>query len=112
MKDNLVYLRDILDSIGKIESFFADISFEDFQNDEKTQNAVEFKLANIGEAANRISEEFKKQNSRIVWRDIISMRNFLIHDYSRVDPEKIWETFRQDLPKLKTQIEKMIDENF
>ncbi len=112
MKDNSVYLRDILESIEKIESFFAGASFADFEKDEKTQNAVEFKLANIGEAANRISEELKEQNPQIVWRDIISMRNFLIHDYSRIDAEKIWETFQQDLPKLKIQVEKILVENF
>jgi len=36
------------------------------------------------------------------------MRNFLIHDYSRIDAEKIWETYQNDLPKLKMQIEEIL----
>jgi len=65
MKDNSIYLRDILESIEKIESFFAGVLFADFEKDEKTQNAVEFRLANIGEAANRISEELKEKNRKL-----------------------------------------------
>ena len=108
MKDSSIHFRDILESIEKINGYLTGMSFVDFEKDEKTQNAVEFKLANIGEAANRISAELKEQNPQVVWRDIVSMRNFLIHDYLRIDAEKIWATCRNDLPKLKTQIEEII----
>lgn len=54
----------------------------------------------LGEAANRVSEPGRRMNSQIAWRDIISMRNMIIHGYDTVDLDILWQTVQEDLPDL------------
>jgi uncharacterized protein with HEPN domain len=68
------------------------------------QDAVMHQIQIIGEAANRLSSSFKERSSPIPWRDIIGMRNKLVHDYMGVDLEAVWETARKDIPVLKNAL--------
>ncbi len=103
-----VYLKHILDSILQIETFIEGFTFESFSSDRRTIGAVIRELAVIGEAANNVSKSFQKENSQIPWSKIISMRNFLIHEYFGLDYPTIWKTCQNSLPKLKEQIKKLI----
>lgn len=62
----------------------------------------------IGEAANKISLELRNLNPQIPWRDMIDMRNVLIHEYFGVIPETVWKTCQQNLPKLKEEIDLLL----
>lgn len=61
----------------------------------------------IGEASKNFSPEFKEKTYEIPWRDIVGMRNKLIHDYFDVDIEAVWKTVLEDLPFLKKEFLKM-----
>lgn len=107
--EDKVYLKHILEAISKIESYIKDYSFEDFSKDNKTIDAVARELGIIGEAANNVSKLFQEGNSQIPWSKIISMRNFLIHQYFGIDKQTIWQTCRNNLPELKKQIEETLE---
>jgi uncharacterized protein with HEPN domain len=62
----------------------------------------------MGEAARRLSEETRLEIPEIPWRQIISMRNRLIHGYDDVDLVIVWETIQNDLPPLIAQLEKVV----
>ncbi len=62
----------------------------------------------IGEAANRISETLLKDYPEMKWKEIISMRNIIVHEYFGIDPEEIWNTIQYDIPELKQLVLKMI----
>lgn len=79
------YIEDILDSINSIEKFTEGYSYENFIEDEKTYEAVIRKFGIIGEACNKISNETKEKYPDIHWREIIGMRNKIIHNYFGVD---------------------------
>ncbi|KAB8315524.1 DUF86 domain-containing protein [Tolypothrix campylonemoides VB511288] len=64
----------------------------------------------MGEAANHISEPCKAKYSKIPWRQIIGMRNRLIHAYFDVDLDIIWQVITQDLGSLLIEVEKAIKE--
>lgn len=64
----------------------------------------------LGEAARHIPEEIVLQYPQVPWKDMIGMRNVLIHDYLDVDLESIWLTVRGDLPEAEREIKKMIRE--
>jgi len=102
-KDNFIYLKHILESILAIEEYTKGLSYENFisPNNKKTQDAVIRNFEIIGEAVNNLSEEYMVQHSTVSWKEIIEMRNLLIHEYFGVDLEILWNTIQQDIPKLK-----------
>ena len=62
----------------------------------------------IGEATSKISDKIKTKYFRVLWIDIIGMRNHLIHAYFDVDLDVVWNTVTHDLPFLVTELEKII----
>jgi uncharacterized protein with HEPN domain len=63
----------------------------------------------IGEAARGISQEFRDAYPDIAWKNMVGMRDRLIHGYFDVDLDVVWETVIEDLPPLITHLEKIID---
>lgn len=110
MKSDQIYLKHIRDSIQDIGEAINEISFESFANNKIILKAVVRDLEIIGEVSNKLSQEFRDSNSHIPWRDMVDMRNILIHEYFGVIPESVWKTCRIDLPKLKKNIERLIVE--
>ncbi|MBI4036188.1 DUF86 domain-containing protein [Candidatus Daviesbacteria bacterium] len=105
-----LYLQDILTSILRIEDYTKDFSLNDLENDWKTIDAVVRNLEILGEAARNIPEEAAEKYSDIPWGKMVSMRNKIIHEYFGVDLDILWKTIKEDLPVLKQQIEKIIQE--
>ncbi len=103
MKTDLVYLRHIMDSILKIESYISS-GREAFMRESHWQDAVIRQLEIIGEATKKLSEDVRSQHTEIPWRRIAGMRDVLIHDYMGVDLEAVWEVTQKDLPGLKSKI--------
>ena len=102
MKDSLNYIKHILEAIEKIESYIDGVNFEDFSNNSMLFDAVVRELEIIGEAANRITEEFQKEHANVPWRKVIGMRNKLIHEYFEVNKKVVWLTCKEDLFELKS----------
>lgn len=102
-----LYLEDMLAAMRKIFKYVKGQTFDSFGKDAKTIDAVVRNLEIIGEAANNIPIEFKKQNREIPWAQIVGMRNKVIHEYFGVDLEILWQTIQADLPELESQIERL-----
>lgn len=108
-KDNIIYLKHILEAINNIEEFVKDISdLNDFIKDKKTKDAVLRNFEIIGEAAKNLDGEFINSNTQVEWSEIKGMRDFIIHEYFGVDLEIVWETIKKDLPPFKKEIEKLL----
>ena len=103
-KDPLVYIDDIRDSIEAIKRYTAGLTKEDFFSSTEKQDAVYRRLEVIGEAANRLPDEFRNQYSLIPWHKIVGMRNVLIHEYDSIDLDRVWETIQRDIPTLEKHI--------
>lgn len=104
------YLDDILDSILKIEQFTEEMDFIQFEDDAKTSYAVIRAFEIIGEATKEISNEVKDKYTDLPWKEMAGMRDKLIHAYFGVNLEVVWKTIQQDIPLLKTLIQKVINE--
>lgn len=89
-KPNLL-IEDMMDSSNKILQYTSGMSFEEFTNDSKTIDAVIRNFEIIGEAANRLPEEFKQEYSGIDWRKLRGFRNRIVHDYMGIDYSIVWE---------------------
>ncbi len=107
MKDNLAYLRHVLEAIDKINNYLNGFDFEKFSKNNLVFDGVVRELEIIGEAANKISDEFQEAHQEIPWRQMTGIRNMLIHEYFDIDQKIIWDTCQKDLPELKETIEKL-----
>lgn len=102
------YLLDILIAARKVLRYVQGISWDTFQSDTLLQDAVMRNLQIIGEAAQRVSKELKEKHPEIAWAPMAGMRNRLVHEYFRIDLEKVWETVRDNIPSLLSEIEPLV----
>lgn len=106
-RSDQVYIADIKESVEIILDYAKDKSEYDFTQNMMLQDAVIRRFEIIGEAAGKLSDQFKNQNSGIQWGLIKAMRNKLIHEYFGISAKTIYATIRVDLPILKEQLEKL-----
>jgi len=112
-KNDLLYLLNILEYIGKIAKYTektndAEELFE--LNDQMNLNASLTLLANIGENVSKITEKLKREYSNIEWQQIKNFRNKIVHDYVGIDLAIVYEIITGDLKTLKPEFEKIIKE--
>ena len=106
--EDKIRLRHILDEANAAIKFTEGFSLENFTGDSKTLHAVIRAIEVIGEAAAKISKEYKDLHSDIPWTDIVGMRNHLVHVYFDIDAETIWKTVKIDIPLLIQMIEPLL----
>lgn len=94
------YLADILTAATDARAFVEAISFEDFLANKEKQYAVLRAMEIIGEAAGRIPPEWRARYADLPWREMVGMRNIVIHHYFGVDEAVVWRTIQEDLPPL------------
>jgi len=73
-----------------------------------TQDAVIRNFEIIGEAAKRVPETYRKRHLQIPWRLMAGFRDVLIHAYEGVDLKRVWRIAREDLPRVKAAVEKIL----
>ncbi len=86
-------------------------SVDDYRNDLMLRSAIERNFEIIGEAVNRLAKHDPKIAERLGdYPRIIAFRNILIHGYDVVDRENVWKVIKENLPSLKEQVEKLLEE--
>jgi uncharacterized protein with HEPN domain len=75
-----------------------------YDSDEMLRLAAEALTHRIGEAAGRLSQSFQADHADVPWRAIRGMRNVVAHEYGRVDHAIMWNTLRDDLPRLASSL--------
>lgn len=108
-KDPAIFLQHILESIQAIEEYTKGFSEESFLRDRRTQDAVVRRLEIIGEAVRKLPGATKDLASDAAWRQIIAMRNILIHEYFGVDLKLVWRVVEKDLPVFKQHVEALLN---
>ena len=109
MRDDREWLLDILDAIEKIEKY-SSRGRQAFEEDELIQNWMLHQLQIIGEALRCISNDFRREHSDIPWKEIIGMRNILVHRYFDLDEDLVWKAIMRDLPDLKEKVRLAFEE--
>lgn len=103
-REPALLVEDIIDSANKIIEYTADLSFQEFIADSKTIDAVIRNFEIIGEAANRLPEDFRELHPNIDWHRIRGFRNRIIHHYFGIDYSIVWEIKESFLPHLITTL--------
>ena len=109
MRDDRVYLLDILEAIERIEKYTAQ-GREAFEVDELIQTWVVHHIQIIGEATRKLSQDLRIHYSEVPWTQIMAMRNILVHDYFRIDLDEVWLVIEGDIPVLKERVEFILKE--
>ena len=104
------YLRDILEASQKAMQFVEGMSYETFKSDDKTQYAVVRALTVIGEAAKKIPKSVQNRFPDVPWKLMAGMRDIVVHEYFRVDLERVFETVHRDLPPVDRAIARILTE--
>ncbi len=99
-------IDDIIEAIDKIERYTRGIDFDEWQQDEKTVDAVIRNIEVIGEASSHLPIEIQEQYKDIPWSMMKGIRNIVAHEYFGIDLEIIWKTVKEDLPVLKELLRK------
>ncbi len=104
----LDYVEDILDEMKKAEILLEDVTYEQFEADFRINYALVRTLEIIGEAAKRLPDSVRQRYPDIPWRGMAGMRDRVIHGYDRVDLQVVWDVVKQDIPRIKPQIEQIL----
>ncbi len=110
MRDDRAFLLHIRDALREAREFVEGEDYESFLENRMVQNAVMRSFEVAGEAARRVSPEFREAHPEVPWRLMGDFRNKLIHGYFALDLEVIWKTAIEDAPMLLARIEGLVEE--
>lgn len=100
MRPDDILLVDMLLAAREAMAFLAETSWDAFRLDRMRQLAVIKSIEVIGEAASRVSTEFRDTHPELPWPEVVGMRHRLVHGYFEVNIASVWQTAIEDLPGL------------
>lgn len=106
--DDATRLRHMLDAASEALDFAEGKEQSVIHDNGMLYHAIKDCLSIIGEAAFRISKNYRDAHPEIDWRDLIRLRNELVHDYFIVDPDAMWTTVTDRLPQLVTSLQPLV----
>ena len=102
------YLWDMLSAARKVVASLQGLTLVDYAADEDLRLTVERRIEIIGEAARRVSQEFRDKHPEIPWKSMMAQRNVLAHEYDEIDNERIWQVAVERLPQLIKQLQPLL----
>ena len=102
------YLLDALIAGRRVARYTQGVSWDSFREQGVLQDAVLHNVQIVGEAVRKVSAEFRAAHPEIPWERIVGLRHRLVHDYFRIDLEKVWAACQEDLPLLMQQFELLV----
>jgi uncharacterized protein with HEPN domain len=102
-------LEDILKSIGFVKQYAEGVTFDEFIKDTMRYFAIMKNVEIIGEAANMLTRNFRETHNELPWRQIVRMRNVLVHGYANISDIHLWQTVTEDLPPMEKIIRQYIN---
>ena len=107
-KDELVYVGHMLDKAQEALSLVRGRTRQDYDSDSVLRLALTHLIQVIGEAARRVSSQFREKHQQIPWEAISGMRSKIVHDYMNVDEDIVWDSVTQELQPLIDELRKIV----
>lgn len=99
-RSDLILMEDMLDNAQDAMTFTKGLTRDSFVTNRLVVSATLRSIQVIGEAASRISLEYRDKHPFIPWKQIIGTRNILVHQYFELDNDAVWKIIEVDLPQL------------
>lgn len=112
MRREELYLRDVIEAADHITAFLANADFPAFRESELIRSAIVQKLAVMGEAAARLSDEMRARHCEVPWPRLVAFRNILVHAYFGIDWDVVWQAATREVPALRTQVASILHSEF
>lgn len=110
-RDLTLTLRQIVEFADEIAALLAKRLRKDLDTNREFRRALERCVELIGEAVTRLSEEWRASHPQIPWRQIIAMRNVMIHGYDVVVDDVLWDVATRDVPQLRKVVSALLSEH-
>jgi uncharacterized protein with HEPN domain len=114
MQRDAVYLADILSAAADLREFTRSASLEDFCSNKtlRLRYAMLHALTVIGEAGSKVSAELKERHRVVPWQRVSGVRHRIVHDYSGLDYELLWQVATVFAPELAERVSLIFREEF
>ena len=109
-KDKGILLQ-IVKRCNRIDDILSNVTKKDFDSDDNIKELACFNLFQIGELANSLSDGFIMNYNEIPWKQIIGMRNKIVHGYATVEFDIVWNTSKDSVPQLNSYCKKVLSDN-
>lgn len=109
-KDDLIRVRHMIDAAHEAIGFAAGRRREDLDRDRMLVLCLVKSVEIMGEAAAKVSDSFRRQHPALPWREMVAMRNRLIHGYFDINLDIVWQTVTVELPPLVTKLDGLLSE--
>jgi uncharacterized protein with HEPN domain len=96
-KNNKYYIDKILADLDFLIKHTKNITREEFEKNELLLDSIMFRFIQISEHITKLTTQFRNEHINIPWRDIIGLRNRIVHEYGNVDLEIIYDTVKEDI---------------
>ena len=96
-KNNKYYIDKILVDLDFLIKHTKNITKEEFEKNELLLDSIMFRFIQISEHIKKLTTQFRNEHSNIPWKDIIGLRNRIVHEYGNVDLEIIYDTVKEDI---------------
>lgn len=106
-----ILLQKILGVIEEATEILKDVSEEEFLDNRLFKLSAAMNIIRIGELVKTLTSEFRLENSQVAWRDIAGFRDIAAHKYDTLDFTRVYVSIKKEIPKLKIQIEKILESN-
>ena len=107
-RGTLELLEDITDSIRRILDYTKGMNYEKFSKSRIVQDAVVHNFQVLGEATKQLPVTLKEKHNQIPWSKVARFRDKLIHHYSGINYDIVWEIIEDSLPELHKQIKQIL----
>ncbi len=108
VKNNQYYMNKIIADLNFILEHTQGLSQQELESIEILVDSVMFRLIQISENSDKLTEEFKLENSSIPWRAMKGLRNRIVHEYGNVDLSVVYDTINKDIPELLEELQKLL----
>lgn len=99
-KDNQYYIKKIVTDLAFIIEHTSELTQNELESNEVLVDSVMFRLIQISENSDKLTDNFKEGHADVPWRAMKGMRNRIVHEYGNVDLAVVYDTIKNDIPKL------------